>query len=99
VAQLGARFHGMEEVVGSIPTRSTKFSILSKQRSFDSLRSLRISPAGSTPAERLKFDPDQIHQIPFRVFDPVLESPRAFAISTGYRGHDVGAIFSATLPR
>ncbi len=27
VAQLGARFHGMEEVVGSIPTRSTKSSI------------------------------------------------------------------------
>ena len=27
VAQLGARFHGMEEVVGSIPTRSTIFSI------------------------------------------------------------------------
>jgi hypothetical protein len=27
VAQLGARFHGMEEVVGSIPTRSTKTSI------------------------------------------------------------------------
>ena len=26
VAQLGARFHGMEEVVGSIPTRSTSFS-------------------------------------------------------------------------
>ena len=25
VAQLGARFHGMEEVVGSNPTRSTKF--------------------------------------------------------------------------
>ena len=25
VAQLGARFHGMEEVVGSIPTRSTIF--------------------------------------------------------------------------
>ena len=24
VAQLGARFHGMEEVVGSNPTRSTK---------------------------------------------------------------------------
>ena len=23
MAQLGARFHGMEEVVGSIPTRST----------------------------------------------------------------------------
>jgi hypothetical protein len=27
VAQLGARFHGMEEVVGSIPTRSTKISL------------------------------------------------------------------------
>ena len=26
VAQLGARFHGMEEVVGSIPTRSTNLS-------------------------------------------------------------------------
>ncbi|SPF33492.1 conserved hypothetical protein [Candidatus Sulfotelmatobacter kueseliae] len=26
VAQLGARFHGMEEVVGSIPTRSTIIS-------------------------------------------------------------------------
>ncbi|MCU1299579.1 MAG: hypothetical protein JWO91_3857, partial [Acidobacteriaceae bacterium] len=26
VAQLGARFHGMEEVVGSIPTRSTNNS-------------------------------------------------------------------------
>ena len=32
MAQLGARFHGMEEVVGSIPTRSTnnphEFSII-----------------------------------------------------------------------
>ena len=26
MAQLGARFHGMEEVVGSNPTRSTKIS-------------------------------------------------------------------------
>jgi hypothetical protein len=25
VAQLGARFHGMEEVIGSIPIRSTKY--------------------------------------------------------------------------
>ena len=24
MAQLGARFHGMEEVIGSIPIRSTK---------------------------------------------------------------------------
>ena len=28
VAQLGARFHGMEEVVGSIPTRSTIFNVM-----------------------------------------------------------------------
>ena len=28
VAQLGARFHGMEEVVGSIPTRSTIFTVM-----------------------------------------------------------------------
>ena len=27
VAQLGARFHGMEEVIGSIPIRSTKPSL------------------------------------------------------------------------
>ena len=26
VAQLGARFHGMEEVIGSIPIRSTKIT-------------------------------------------------------------------------
>ena len=25
MAQLGARFHGMEEVIGSIPIRSTKY--------------------------------------------------------------------------
>src|SRR5207237_3802024 len=35
VAQLGARFHGMEEVVGSIPTRSTRFATL---RTFRSLQ-------------------------------------------------------------
>ena len=28
VAQLGARFHGMEEVIGSIPIRSTKYLLL-----------------------------------------------------------------------
>ena len=31
MAQLGARFHGMEEVVGSIPTRSTK-SLIDESR-------------------------------------------------------------------
>ena len=30
VAQLGARFHGMEEVVGSNPTRSTIFKRIHK---------------------------------------------------------------------
>jgi hypothetical protein len=34
VAQLGARFHGMEEVVGSIPTRSTIFSTTYRSPSF-----------------------------------------------------------------
>jgi hypothetical protein len=34
VAQLGARFHGMEEVVGSIPTRSTIFSITCRYPTF-----------------------------------------------------------------
>ena len=32
VAQLGARFHGMEEVTGSIPVRSTKTSLRKTQR-------------------------------------------------------------------
>src|SRR5262249_2928839 len=34
VAQLGARFHGMEEVVGSIPTRSTNSLALSLSSRF-----------------------------------------------------------------
>jgi hypothetical protein len=34
VAQLGARFHGMEEVVGSIPTRSTIFSTTCRYPAF-----------------------------------------------------------------
>ena len=33
MAQLGARFHGMEEVIGSIPIRSTKFISLKVPRS------------------------------------------------------------------
>ena len=32
MAQLGARFHGMEEVIGSIPIRSTNFKINHLQR-------------------------------------------------------------------
>ena len=45
VAQLGARFHGMEEVIGSIPIRSTNISfrdINLRQRRF-----LRGSPEGA----------------------------------------------------
>ena len=38
MAQLGARFHGMEEVIGSIPIRSTKiFQQLSRHCSFPPL--------------------------------------------------------------
>jgi hypothetical protein len=32
VAQLGARFHGMEEVIGSIPIRSTKITTAESKR-------------------------------------------------------------------
>jgi hypothetical protein len=38
VAQLGARFHGMEEVVGSIPTRSTNSLILTGVSFYDMQR-------------------------------------------------------------
>jgi hypothetical protein len=44
VAQLGARFHGMEEVVGSNPTRSTK------PQSPSLIRALRCSPPNSVMA-------------------------------------------------
>jgi hypothetical protein len=30
IAQLGERFHGMEEVVGSIPSGSTSYSVISR---------------------------------------------------------------------
>jgi hypothetical protein len=40
VAQLGARFHGMEEVVGSIPTRSTNF-LRNRERQLKSWKSHR----------------------------------------------------------
>ena len=42
MAQLGARFHGMEEVVGSIPTRSTIFSITYSQAGESSFASVRF---------------------------------------------------------
>jgi hypothetical protein len=45
VAQLGARFHGMEEVVGSIPTRSTIFSMHYKRASRFRRRKQCVAPA------------------------------------------------------
>src|ERR1039458_8348270 len=43
VAQLGARFHGMEEVVGSIPTRSTIFSTTCRYPAFQDRKSTRLN--------------------------------------------------------
>src|SRR5580700_10221155 len=47
VAQLGARFHGMEEVVGSIPTRST----ISFRNTLSTTKTRR--PAGRNYAARI----------------------------------------------
>jgi hypothetical protein len=52
VAQLGARFHGMEEVIGSIPIRSTIHFDVSGSN-------VERVPAGR---EGHRFDPDQVHQ-------------------------------------
>ena len=42
MAQLGARFHGMEEVVGSIPTRSTSTTIMPAVYILQSLTSTKF---------------------------------------------------------
>src|SRR5260370_33521456 len=58
----------MEEVVGSIPARSTNFlpAVTGFRASFGVLRLdsgfRQQAHAPLTPAERLKFDPDQVHQ-------------------------------------
>src|SRR4029077_8391878 len=58
VAQLGARFHGMEEVVGSNPTRSTKFFERSTRRTTHIL----ISRAGSRPGSgKIRFLADDVN--------------------------------------
>jgi hypothetical protein len=50
VAQLGARFHGMEEVVGSIPTRSTNLlTQLNKASKLESLYSVDVAMDARTP--------------------------------------------------
>src|SRR5437588_2754662 len=65
VAQLGARFHGMEEVVGSIPTRSTKSRNIPPFTSFkanETKNSISVAPNNrrfawwSTNADR-RFQP------------------------------------------
>ena len=63
---LGARFHGMEEVVGSIPTRSTNRQI--KER-VPACRGGR------------RFDPDQVHQINSIIHSPILNSRSIFGNS------------------
>ena len=50
VAQLGARFHGMEEVVGSIPTRSTN-SYRNLDRQVSKWRRLRRGLCHKPPQE------------------------------------------------
>ena len=68
IAQLGERIVRNDEVVGSIPTSSTKFFLrffLVYSFAREVPRTLGISAAGSrsaspslTPAKRLKFEPD-----------------------------------------
>ncbi len=52
MAQLGARFHGMEEVVGSIPTRSTNSFRKTRRASASRLAGKVV---GSIPARSTKF--------------------------------------------
>src|SRR5258705_8753376 len=52
VAQLGARFHGMEEVVGSIPTRSTN-SLNNLDQPSELFAALRITLANEVSNSRV----------------------------------------------
>jgi hypothetical protein len=52
VAQLGARFHGMEEVIGSIPIRSTKITS-AKSASYSDPLLFHYQEGGQGPPERL----------------------------------------------
>ena len=58
VAQLGARFHGMEEVVGSIPTRSTNKSDFENSLSASRRAGKVVGsiPTRSTNSPRIPFD-------------------------------------------
>jgi hypothetical protein len=57
VAQLGARFHGMEEVIGSIPTRSTIFP---------TTYSNHLLPIGSIKWQILKISKLPLRAVSFR---------------------------------
>src|SRR5271163_1563815 len=46
VAQLGARFHGMEEVIGSIPIRSTNIPFINSQLPAPASSLLRLRGCG-----------------------------------------------------
>ena len=50
VAQLGARFHGMEEVIGSIPIRSTTLTP-AKSKSYSTARKSKTKNRGAKRAQ------------------------------------------------
>jgi hypothetical protein len=94
VAQLGARFHGMEEVIGSIPIRSTKhFNNLAEPLQTD--LPARKKVAAESWASACKYVPFQILMIcgHFRCFRDqdvgILESP-AYRSSAGRSGRTIG---------
>ena len=78
MAQLGARFHGMEEVVGSIPTRSTIFthkSIISRAFARIVQKTVQPTDSGAQCPAILKFD--SVNAVPCHAADPVRETDLA----------------------
>ena len=65
VAQLGERIVRNDEVVGSIPTTSTKFERVLRLPFGKPQGRSGFRLAAQTPPERLKFDPDHVHQFKF----------------------------------
>ncbi len=66
VAQLGARFHGMEEVVGSIPTRSTKIPRSVHLRNHNRRDAIASHHHRSTGRQWLRWTSCVEHRPPFR---------------------------------
>src|ERR1700688_4785703 len=77
VAQLGARFHGMEEVVGSIPTRSTIFSSTYRVR----LQTKKEGPRGTADLDCLEADHASKRKsystLASAVLSPTMSAPRS----------------------